>query len=413
MSFPKSLYLLVSLDPRSVIGILAWVNFALALIVLALRPARNSSQEALKFRSFGLARLGQAIGWALLFLRGDIHPLLSPCLGNALLVLGFRLESGILVRLVDRGSRMLRLYMNAVMVGGAVSFCVSQAVGSGTNVLVAASCLTMFAQFLPVAIVLVMAGGDTVFKRGFGAIYAVFLPVILARGIAALGDPSMNLFSSGVISDVSNLLMFLLMVVGGAGFLILAKEREDRDLAALAFVDPLTHLMNRRSFFDDAARVFERHCRYGERLSLLFLDLDWFKKVNDTYGHAFGDEVLKAASAAIRRATRSGDLACRFGGEEFVVLLPYSAADDAVTVAERIREEISQTRFSAHPQFSFTASVGIHSGVPLHTDSLDSFIDRADRALYKAKEGGRDRVVVLERRDDTPTPEVRPLPVSV
>jgi diguanylate cyclase (GGDEF)-like protein len=158
-------------------------------------------------------------------------------------------------------------------------------------------------------------------------------------------------------------------------------------LQMLATTDPLTELPNQRVMVATLDLEFERGRRYGRRLSVLFIDLDHFKQVNDEYGHLAGDSVLQEVSAVIRGALRSVDTLGRWGGEEFVVVLPEVDSNGALIVAERIREAVAEHRFSSAP-CRLTASIGVAS-YPDDAESRTKLIDAADRAMYAAKRLGR------------------------
>lgn len=167
-----------------------------------------------------------------------------------------------------------------------------------------------------------------------------------------------------------------------------AKEREE----ALARTDELTGLNNRRAFIELGTRVLQQAKRFKHPCALIMLDLDHFKRVNDTYGHAIGDEVLETLSDVLRGAVREVDLIGRLGGEEFALILPETSLTDAATFAERLRSKIASARLStAKGEIAFTASFGI--AVYTHDDvALEHLIGRADDALYRAKQSGRNRV---------------------
>jgi diguanylate cyclase (GGDEF)-like protein len=169
-------------------------------------------------------------------------------------------------------------------------------------------------------------------------------------------------------------------------------------LQELATIDPLTRLYNRRYFLDQAERQLVRLARGEKPVSVLMLDLDHFKTVNDTMGHAAGDEVLKGAAAIIASCVRGVDVVARFGGEEFICLLPETGEDGALLVANRICEGIRNFVFRSHEgaEISITISIGVRSVPYVHSgDNLDLLIADADVALYRAKVEGRNRVVAF------------------
>jgi len=163
----------------------------------------------------------------------------------------------------------------------------------------------------------------------------------------------------------------------------------------LAVTDALTGLHNRRYLENHLKTLFNRAQVRGRPLTICITDIDRFKTVNDTYGHDAGDEVLREFAARIRSTVRGADLACRFGGEEFVVVMPDTNADTAALVAERLRSAVESKPFSlreAGASLSVTASLGIAT-ITLEVDTPEQLLKQADRALYQAKSDGRNRVV--------------------
>jgi diguanylate cyclase (GGDEF)-like protein len=177
----------------------------------------------------------------------------------------------------------------------------------------------------------------------------------------------------------------------------------NKRLELLSITDGLTKLNNHRYFQDELARAFEESQRYGRPLSLAMIDLDFFKKVNDTYGHAVGDDVLKRAAALFHESARSTDLVARYGGEEFAVMMPETELADAAVFAEKIRSLIAsqpiETLAGAIPA---TVSIGVAS-VPLSRIlTAKELIVAADKALYRAKKNGRNQVQCEKRREMRP-----------
>jgi two-component system cell cycle response regulator len=163
----------------------------------------------------------------------------------------------------------------------------------------------------------------------------------------------------------------------------------------LAVTDALTGLHNRRYLDNHLTVLFNRSVQRGRPLSVLITDIDRFKLVNDVYGHDAGDQVLKEFAARVRSTVRGADLACRFGGEEFVVVMPDTTAEVAAAVAERLRLAVESTPFELRgtgQTLNITASFGISSRLSTVLAS-DELLKQADKALYDAKNGGRNRVV--------------------
>jgi len=166
-----------------------------------------------------------------------------------------------------------------------------------------------------------------------------------------------------------------------------------KKLENLANTDPLTGVWNRRYFLNLCEREINRAYRYNRFFSLLILDLDHFKQINDIYGHAVGDEVLIAITIIVQSSIRKIDLLGRFGGEEFVVLLPETTLNVAVDMAEIIRNNLEKKVILAEEiEVRVTVSIGV-STYQLEDQNIDVVLQRADQALYQAKNQGRNRVI--------------------
>jgi two-component system, cell cycle response regulator len=174
----------------------------------------------------------------------------------------------------------------------------------------------------------------------------------------------------------------------------LSNARMVHKLETMATTDGLTGLLNKRAMLDAATQKVAAAARFGRKLSVLVTDIDFFKKVNDTYGHDVGDVVIKGLGDILRRTKRTTDVVARFGGEEFVILCEQTDETGAVQLGERIREELAKTTFHT-PQgpLSVTCSVGAAT-FPLAGESWDDLFKAADEALYASKRGGRDRVTI-------------------
>jgi len=172
----------------------------------------------------------------------------------------------------------------------------------------------------------------------------------------------------------------------------LAIEKENERLAC---IDHLTNLSNRRDFITKASAELCRSQRYGAPLTVLMIDLDHFKNVNDCFGHHIGDRVLAAFADKLRYCVREVDLTGRLGGEEFAVLLPNTCTEEATDVMDRLREELAQAPIASTEQHSIflTISVGLAELTPGIT-SVEAFLSKADSALYAAKRNGRNRVCI-------------------
>jgi diguanylate cyclase (GGDEF)-like protein len=175
-----------------------------------------------------------------------------------------------------------------------------------------------------------------------------------------------------------------------------ALKKSNQLLLQLSNTDPLTGLHNRRYLMDTLAREVERSCRTDIPLSLVMIDIDHFKRVNDTYGHQVGDAVLVAVAALLQGQLRPYDTAARFGGEEFVQVLPSTELAAAGAVAERLRKLTANLSFAKEgaADLELTISAGVAIVSPGSIVNADDLIRQADTALYRAKQDGRNRVVL-------------------
>ncbi|MAQ18676.1 MAG: diguanylate cyclase [Sandaracinus sp.] len=172
----------------------------------------------------------------------------------------------------------------------------------------------------------------------------------------------------------------------------LSNAQAVRRLEQMATTDGLTGCLNKRAFLEELDRKLRSATRFGRKLSLIVTDIDHFKSVNDTYGHATGDVVIKELGAILRRAKRETDIVARFGGEEFCVLCEETDTEGGLLLAERIREELKATTFRTElGKLNVTASLGVAT-YPEHADDSHALFEASDKALYAAKHGGRDQV---------------------
>jgi diguanylate cyclase (GGDEF)-like protein len=166
------------------------------------------------------------------------------------------------------------------------------------------------------------------------------------------------------------------------------RKKLEEDLIVAATVDKLTQIYNRRKLEETIEAEIERAKRYDSPLSLIMLDIDDFKHVNDTYGHQIGDDVLKAVADILKNNIRLSDTAGRWGGEEFIVVVPETTSDNARELAEKVRKLIAT--FPVAGSCTITISLGLTQ--LLLSDTFDSFLKRVDDALYQAKRRGKNRV---------------------
>lgn len=207
--------------------------------------------------------------------------------------------------------------------------------------------------------------------------------------VRSSGTPMPVLISATAIKDADGRLVSTRSTV----FDNTDQKMMEAQLERLARTDVLTSLSNRRDFYEHAVRAIAHSRRHGTPLSLVLMDVDHFKKINDTHGHAGGDEVLRKLSHSLGDALRETDVPARLGGEEFAVLMPTTSVEQALAVAERLRHALAHTAVTLgdNQPIHFTVSMGVTAWQATDAD-IDATLHRADEALYRAKHGGRNRV---------------------
>jgi diguanylate cyclase (GGDEF)-like protein len=180
--------------------------------------------------------------------------------------------------------------------------------------------------------------------------------------------------------------------------LILRIHQLESEMRKLATYDALTSVMSRSAFLDQSESIYHIVKRNKSSLGLIYIDIDDFKKINDTYGHTAGDTVLKSFGLILKKYSRESDLVGRLGGEEFAITLPDTDSPGAVHLAEKIREAARETSIDySGKTICYTISVGVSAADTQNQVDLDTLISQADSALYKAKNSGKNRVIEYER----------------
>jgi diguanylate cyclase (GGDEF)-like protein len=232
------------------------------------------------------------------------------------------------------------------------------------------------------------------FHQAVAGVLLLFASFLALRLAYALFSPALT---TSFVADPFQLSAFLAAMVFGffltVTLVVMLFREKQLELLDQARKDPLTGMNNRLSLDEAAEREMRTAASLGTPLSLMLFDIDHFKKVNDSHGHVAGDVVLRVVADRAEDVIRSGDLAFRFGGEEFLVLLPGASSDQAAMVAERLRQRIADGRIQAgDQQIGLTASFGVVQW-RVGQESWEDLVKRADQALYQAKNRGRDQVV--------------------
>ncbi len=236
------------------------------------------------------------------------------------------------------------------------------------------------------------------------ASWAIVLPLLLARGVVAgfCDDAMADLGAPSPMQGLSLALVLCAALVGTLGFVLMSMERADCQMRQMAMHDELTGLASRRSTLEALEQQVAMACRSGQALTLLMLDIDHFKRVNDQFGHLAGDAALRHVANTLRARFRRQDLLGRFGGEEFLAILPAtSAAGGGQVLAETVRDALAATPVlvAGETELCLTVSVGVAEVALDGATNSQAVIRAADLALYRAKLAGRNRVELAQQAD--------------
>ena len=365
---------------------------AISLFVVASRNEREG------LRLWGAAMALISVGWMFIDARGSIPDTLSVILANTLFSASISLELAAVHEY--RGLAWPRWQCVVPVLATILLFSVIPLDDLRDHLLV--SSIIYGSQFSMLAIALyndASSRGGHAWRLLFGAT-VIMLPILVLRGLMAH-------FSHLEFADVQSPFMLnpvqlgayicvmTTITLGSLGFILMTKERADREIQHLALTDPLTRILNRRAFLDQAAHELSFSRRHRIPVALIMLDVDHFKRINDRHGHLVGDDVLIELSRLLTIHLRMQDILGRYGGEEFCILLPGTDGTGARTVAESLRLVVESTAFApACGGISVTISLGaaVFDTDDANADAnLTRLFEDADAALYQAKRQGRNR----------------------
>ena len=372
------------IDPRTVVLLASVMSGLMALVLYSLK--RNYPASIKGLGTWSAALLLFFVGAALGTGNGKLPPLLCISLPRLLIACGLYLSYLGSQRFFGVQPRIKSwLALIAVMTGLQLWFTF---VAPSYHVRLVMANLLAGLLFTMQARLLLKQGPFTFAKVLTTSVVLVMVATQIMRLVTSftlpLGDDIFNTAPHHQFYVTSFALCVFLFSIG---VVLMASDRLRTELEHLATHDSLTNALNRRSMNESCHRELDRSRRHGRSMALLMMDLDHFKAINDTYGHQAGDEVLINFVAKVNALLRQSDLLGRFGGEEFMLLLPETSREEALLVAERIREVCLLTRHEP----SCTVSMGLTTNEK-DNDTVDTLMARADAALYRAKTNGRNRV---------------------
>jgi len=344
---------------------------------------------------WALSLVAQAAAFILFAARGEVPDWASIVVANGLLGVSLSLAAAAI--LAFRGRR-LPIVVH-VATGGAAAFAVGALLHDFGARLIAANFLFAACMATLAALAWKPVEGVSRATRGlFIGSYMLGAASLLLRAAVPIFSPAAigGFLVSSAVQALTLMAGYTVILVSTVSFLLMQKERADYLAQQLASLDPLTQAFNRRTFMELAQKQLSRARRLDTPLSLVLLDLDHFKSVNDNHGHLVGDRVLRRFADAMRNQLRKEDVLVRYGGEEFCLLLPDVPGPGAVALAGRIRKAVAREPFVVDGvEIHLTVSAGVAARIDEGPEGLDNLIARADEALYIAKRRGRNRVAAV------------------
>jgi diguanylate cyclase (GGDEF)-like protein len=332
----------------------------------------------------------QAASFGAFALRGEEPHALNVVLANTLIAAGIACAAWAVA-----GFRHLRLPSTAPVVYVATMTIVTLAFADVPAARMALGSLLIAAGMGAVAALAVRPIADvTASTRGLlvGS-YLIGALALVARALGAVVDPEATGAHASVFLTLPLIAGYATILAASVAFLLMQTERADFTAKQLASTDPLTGAYNRRTFLELFEKELSRARRFETSLSVVMLDIDHFKRINDDHGHLVGDRVLQRFADIVRAELRKEDILVRYGGEEFCVLVPDVAGPGAVTLAGRIRAAVAREPFMVDGiAIRLTISAGVAARIDEGPEDVDRLVNRADEALYMAKRHGRDRV---------------------
>ena len=379
----------LDLRSLSINNIVMSASFGACLLIYS---AYNSQFRGIRQTAYAFFMSG--IAFLLIGLRNYIPDFLSIVLPNTLLTLSMASIHLGFIYFYQLDTRLMRQFHGVMLLTMASSAVYFNYVQHSVNARIIAISFIIGFQCLYIMRTLLTAHNKANFTIGIS--YLAFAIFFIIRGILTFTQDSIDDFmTSGLMHAISIIVYELLVAVTSFGVVWIVSYKVQRALIEQASHDPLTKVLNRRALENIINVEHSRSLRSNVSMSVIMLDIDHFKRINDVFGHGRGDEVLVEVANILTNNTRKYDSIARFGGEEFIILLPDTALDKAQVIAENLRIKIAESDFNFNPEdgIQITASFGA-TECNLQRDGWLKILERADHGLYQAKAAGRNQVVV-------------------
>jgi len=391
---------MLAITPYSFALIIA-VNTASAAVAVLIATWEYPRPMSSAFQIFGWGKLLGAAGYLILSLRPELPTVISTVIANTCIVYGF-FTTYWAVRQIQ--GKPTSAWHSLSVIGSCLAFCAywSFVQPSQPALRVISSLYGLYISGLMVWELLFRYRGHGRAHIVAGVTTVVLGGLMILRAMLAASEHTIAQVNT-LSGDWAEMAFFILAIVAGTtgavNFMLVSNDILNGELRQLVHLDPLTCIANRRRLFERGQEEMRRSRRFRHPLALLVFDLDHFKRINDTWGHATGDEALKTVAARSLGVIRKIDTIARLGGEEFAVLLPETNCAMALEVAERLRVTIAEsvlicTKADGAVTTPLWITVSIGVAMLEDQDSFSILLDHADQAMYRAKRDGRNRVVL-------------------
>jgi len=353
--------------------------------------ARAQARDGMAYWAWSLAF--NTAGYSLYMLRGQVSDVLSIVLANMAFACHLALIAEGVFQFQHRKPPRALIWLPVLIVALVYSWLLPWQ----TARFIAGSVI-FTAQSAGIVMILLQRHKDTVGVGQYFVLtgYFILIAALAAQAVGTLlqTDVAASILFPSPVTTLTFMAAGISTLLVCLGLIVMTKERADERNRTLAMRDEVTGLMNRRMLLASLAQQLSAAKRHGQPLSVQLLDIDFFKRVNDTYGHLSGDKVLKAIAGVLEQRGREQDCVGRFGGEEFLIILPNTEAEGALTMAEALRSAVEGHSFEAvsGEPIAITVSIGLCALSQLPDPHCDDLIGAADKALYRAKASGRNRV---------------------
>ncbi|QHW32082.1 GGDEF domain-containing protein [Paenibacillus rhizovicinus] len=365
------------------------IGYVFSLIMISAYWQDHIQASAVKI--FFVSKCIQTAAWCLMILRGGIPSFLSVSVGNSAMLIGASLEVIALLTLLHELQPQTKRRYLVYTALGIIGFQLIILFDNQEKLRIAYCSVVIALLILPTCRI-ALGRNRSLLMRMMGSLYLLLFASTLIRGmIALLTDASTSYYKTGMYQLISLLALYLVSIMLNMGFVLLLKEQTNQELIRLASRDDLTGALNRRTFALQADQCLADHAKRGMPLSYLLFDIDWFKAINDTYGHDAGDHVLQDLASRIKRDLGRDDLFVRYGGDEFGLLLPGMDETASNEAAERIKKVLTGATIHGLP-VTYSISIGVLTIVPDAGTQMESLYAFCDKALYTAKRNGRNGV---------------------